>query len=130
MHMASLLGSYCVWHYTRAYRDLISIERNLLWFLFHFFSIPELSRTLFAPWRRLGEEYPSVFDTEEFFGALIINTLMRIIGISIRFIILTTGCVVLLLGTVLAGVALVVWTLLPLLIIFTFVTGVLLIFQW
>ena len=126
MQVASLVGNYFVWHYTRAYRELVHNERNILWFLFHFFSLPELTRTFFSPWKRLGEEYGSIFDTEEFFAALITNALMRIVGIVMRAIIIVAGCVTLVCATVLACIVLLVWTVLPFIIAFVFLTGMIL----
>lgn len=126
MQVASLLGNYFVWHYSRAYRELIHIERNILWFLYHFFSLPELTRTFFAPWKRLGEEPASIFDTEEFFSALIINTLMRIVGISMRLIIIVSGSIVLVIVALGSLLLLLVWTVLPFIIAFAFVTGIIL----
>src|SRR3990167_7732937 len=113
MQVASLVGNYFVWHYTRAYRELVHNERNILWFLFHFFSLPELTRTFFAPWKRLGENYGSIFDTEEFFAALITNSLMRIVGIVLRSIIIVAGSIVLVIALIVSFTALLVWTLLP-----------------
>lgn len=126
MQIATLVGNYFVWHYTRAYRELIHIEKNILWFLFHFFSLPELTRTLFSPWKRLGENYGSIFDTEEFFAALVTNSLMRIVGIVMRAIIIGAGSVVLIVTLVGSFIAVFVWTLLPLIIIFAFITGLVL----
>jgi len=126
MQVASLLGNYFVWHYSRAYRELIHIERNILWFLFHFFSLPELTRTFFAPWKRLGENYGSIFDTEEFFAAIVTNVLMRIVGIIMRAIIIVAGCVVLILATLSAVFLIIVWTVLPFIIVFAFVIGIIL----
>lgn len=128
MQTVSLLGNYFVWHYTRAYRELIHIEENILWFLFHFFSLPELTRTFFAPWKRLGENYGSIFDTEEFFAALVTNILMRIVGISMRIIIISAGCFVLIVASCGALLLLVLWTILPLLSVFAFITGSILTF--
>lgn len=126
MQLATLVWNYFVWHYTRAYRELIHIEKNLLWFLFHFFSLPELTRTFLAPWKRLGENYGSIFDTEEFFAALITNSLMRVVGIVMRALIIVAGCVVLATALVGSFIALLMWTVLPLVIIFAFITGVVL----
>lgn len=126
MQIATLVGNYFVWHYTRAYRELIHIEKNIFWFLFHFFSLPELTRTLFSPWKRLGENYGSIFDTEEFFAALVTNSLMRIVGIVMRAIIIGAGSIVLIIALVGSFIAAFVWTLLPLIIIFAFITGLVL----
>ena len=126
MQVATLVGNYFVWHYTRAYRELVHIEKNIIWFLFHFFSLPELTRTFLSPWKRLGENYGSIFDTEEFFAALITNVLMRIVGIVMRAIIIVVGIAVLSITLLGAAVMLLLWTLLPLVIVFAFITGIVL----
>lgn len=123
MHIASLFWDYLLWHYSRAYRELFHIERTILWFLYHFFSLPELIRTYFSPWKRLGEEYGSIFHPEAFFESLATNIIMRIVGIIMRTIVIVAGVVVIILAILFSILLVLIWTLMPLLVCFAFLTG-------
>lgn len=57
----------------------------------NFFSIGLLLRTFFAPWRRYNWRYPKGFDIVEFFNALISNFVSRILGVSMRIVLIIMG---------------------------------------
>src|SRR3989344_3793413 len=84
MSVISLLKSYIGWHYSLALEAWWLIYTNCLWFLFNFFSVSILIRTLFSPWRRLTESYPTSFAPGAAAEILIINLLMRAVGLVIR----------------------------------------------
>lgn len=119
---------YLRWHYTLAWRDLILISRNFLWFSYHFFSLPVLVRTLFAPWRRLNEAYPVGFDLGGFLSALFINMLMRLIGFWLRTIMIIVGLAVCLLLFLFSLAVFIVWLFLPFLLLTAMLLGLVLIF--
>lgn len=124
MTLVALVPTYFVWHYTRALADLVRLWTNFLWFAYHFFSVPLLARTLFAPWRRLGETRSRIFSLEDWGGALVVNTMMRLVGALIRSVIIVTGLAALVL-VVAAGVcSLVIWVLLPAGLLVLFIVGV------
>jgi hypothetical protein len=114
---------YLFWHYVLAWADWWRLYREVVLFTARFFSLATLVRTLFAPWRRLGEAYPEHFDPNAFFAALIVNTLMRGVGVLIRLILLFVGSCALLL-VILAGlISMVVWLALPVLVPILFIFG-------
>lgn len=121
--MLQFCFSYVLWHYTTAYRELYGVSKNFLWFLYHFFSIGVLGRTLFAPWQKLDEPYKKGFNIEAFFEVLILNTLMRLLGFFIRSFVIIIGSIVLICGSIVALATFAVWTLLPLIILFLFISG-------
>ena len=124
MNLVTFSITYIEWHYTRAIRNLLAAESNILAFLLNFFSIPVLAATLFTPWRRLGEERNKQgFDLEDLATVIVVNTLMRIVGFIIRFITITVGLVVLALALVVSFVLLVLWLLWPLVSFALFVNG-------
>jgi len=90
-------------------------------FVFSFFSIEALFNTLFAPWKRLGQTYSGGFDIEDFFGSIIINTLMRLLGFSIRFIVILLGLASTLIVGLLEVCLICIWILMPVLLPFVFV---------
>ena len=121
MHVFLALPYYLAWHYSEALNDMRRIWKNFFVFLFNFFSISLLIRTLFSPWHRMQENYTKI---EDFFGNLIVNTLMRIVGAVIRLIFIIMGVISLVLCAVLGLVALAFWLVLPFLLIYTFLQGI------
>lgn len=128
MLLLSITHDYFVWHYTRAFKELFGVWINLLWFVVHYFSITELLRSWFAPFKRITEERRRGFNFEDFAGYVIINILSRVVGAIIRTFILFAGLVSLV-GTIAAGfLVYVVWIFLPVLILATLVAGISLLF--
>lgn len=76
------------WLYSGGIKEFSKAWVNIHWFLYHFFSVPELIRTLFSPLKRLKESYRGGFDPEKFFSALAVNIIMRITGFITRLFIL------------------------------------------
>ena len=123
MNWLTFVPLYFQWHYTKGTKDLVAVWSNFLWFEFHFFSVPVMLKTLFVPFRRLGETYPKFIDFEEFFSALLVNTLMRIVGAVLRLCIIVVG---LLTWVILFGLGIAVfaaWLLLPALLVVMFING-------
>ena len=123
MPLLALPFSYLWWHYGLAWRDLAQIYSNFLWFTYHFFSLPVLVRTLFAPWKRLGEVYPDHFDLGATLATFFINSLMRVVGFLFRSIMLLVGVLVLFLVFIFGLIIFLIWLVLPVLITLIFLTG-------
>ncbi len=130
MKFVGLLPYYISWHYTQAVRNIISISRNIVWFLWHFFSINLLLSTLFLPWQKIQDDHVAEkFDFGGMLATFIINTLMRIAGALIRLFMIVVGAVAIL-GTLIAAcISLMVWLLLPVCAITAFCVGVAIIFN-
>jgi hypothetical protein len=109
----ALIPTYFIWHYTLAIADLKRIAKNILWFIFNFFSIEVLLGTLISPWKRLSKD---VDPHATFFTNLIINTLMRFVGLIIRSLTIIFGMATLMIVTVLIILGLLIWLLLPFLV--------------
>lgn len=121
--MISFVFSYFKWHYTRGFVDLYGLIRNFMWFVYHFFSIPVLTHTLFSPWERQGERYKKGFDVEGFFETFVINIIMRIVGFLLRSFVILTGILTLVVVFLLGIVALTIWPLIPVIIVVLFLSG-------
>ena len=95
MNPVAFVISYTKWHYSNALLDIIRVWGNFLWLSLHFFSTGTLLRTFFSPFMRMHEEYPGKgnFDPEYFAGTLVVNIIMRIVGILVRtiFIVLSVS---------------------------------------
>ncbi len=114
MPIALLIPEYFLWHYTTALRLCLNIATNFVWFVYHFFSMPVLFRTLFSPWHKIHEKYRSGFHPSSFAETFVINTIMRMVGFAVRAAVIIFGgglCIV----TVLFGLTLfLIWLALPL----------------
>lgn len=122
--MLGLCFSYFFWHYTRALAELLGICRNLLWFVYHFFSLGVLGKTLFSPWQKLDEPYKKGFRPSAFFETFVINIVMRIVGFLVRSFVIIFGATIWLIVLIAEAVFFLSWLLLPLVIVVFIVSGV------
>jgi hypothetical protein len=109
----SFFAAYVKWHYGRGLRELFGVAGNFLWFISHFFSFKLLVKTLFAPWKRLGENYEGGLDLKAFASTLVVNTLMRIVGFITRTLVLFVGSVSYILASVFSFFIFAIWVLAP-----------------
>lgn len=118
-----LIKNYIAWHYTQALVDLWHLTANMMWFLYHFFSMNILVRTLFARWRRLGEPLPSGFHPGRWLGSLFVNLMMRIVGFFARITLLSIGVISIILASIGALLVFLGWFFLPVILIGIFILG-------
>ncbi|HEY4496237.1 MAG TPA: hypothetical protein VJC04_02670 [Candidatus Paceibacterota bacterium] len=124
MKFPILATKYLVWHYSEALTDWWRIVGNFVWFFFHMFSIGLLSKTLFAPFKRLQEERKKgSLKFEDWGGAIIVNVLMRFVGFGVRTVIIAVGLIFILFTVVIGLMAFVLWLILPLGVAFLLVFG-------
>jgi hypothetical protein len=123
MNWVLIVPYYIRWHYSQALLDMEQNFRNFLKFIYNFFSIHLLLFSLFAPWERMNEGYAKGLDIEAFFGTLVTNTIMRIIGALVRTIVIIFGIIFLLLACICVVVATVTWLIMPAIIMFLFLFG-------
>jgi len=120
---------YLAWHYTFAIRDFFGIWGNMIWFTYQYFSIPILLKTLFSPFKRLKEYSKGGLDIGSFFEALVVNTIMRLVGFILRSVVILIGLISLSISILLGLAAFFLWLILPVLIIFLMITGLIGIFK-
>lgn len=128
MLLTTILHHYLLWHYSRAFLDLFHVWRNLLWFIIHFFSLPQLARSLIAPYRRITEERGETWSIEDLAGFVIIGMISRIIGFLIRTILIIFGTTTLLLGTLAGVLTFCFWVLAPAILLTSLLYGIRLLF--
>jgi hypothetical protein len=117
MSQKSFLVSYFAWHYAQAFAEIWNTCTNYIWAVWHFFSISILFKTFFAPWHKMDVEYGKGVSFDNFFGPLIVNTLMRLVGMILRTIIILVG-IVFILAIFIFGLAFTaVWIFLPVIIV-------------
>jgi hypothetical protein len=117
---------YLLWHYTQGLRELLHLYRNFVWFTNRFFSLRELTTSLFAPFKRITEERQERWSFEDLAGRLIINALSRLIGFSIRIVLIIAGLTVLLTISTTLLIVLATWFIAPALIVLGALYGLIL----
>lgn len=122
MNLALFFSDYFIWHYTRAFRDILYVWSNFFWFLTHFFSIPLLFRTLFSPFKRVTEEHDKP-GLEDYFATIVVNVVTRVVGFFARFFIILFGLLALLVWCAVLVCLMVFWVLAPLVIAYAFLYG-------
>lgn len=113
----SLFIAYIKWHYGQGLRELFGVAGNFLWFVVNFFSFKLLLKTLFAPWKRLGETYGGGLDLEAFASSLIVNGLMRAVGFVTKTIVLVVGLVTYILVIIFSLFIFIIWFFAPLILL-------------
>lgn len=124
MFFASIIRDYFVWHYTRAWWQMWGVWRNFLWVVIHFFSIPQLSRSLFSPFKRITEGRGNKFSLEDLATYVIVNLISRIIGAIVRIVIILIGLIALSLTVAGGFVAYLFWMVAPFAVIILFGSGI------
>ncbi|MEK7630713.1 MAG: hypothetical protein AAB417_01655 [Patescibacteria group bacterium] len=94
MNSALVVGEYLWWQYEAGLVLMLEAWMNVHWFLLHFFSVPELARSLFSPFHRMRERKKQGFDLEDIFEVFAINILMRFVGALVRLVFISAGLVV------------------------------------
>ena len=128
MTLFIFLGRYFAWHYTAGLFGCLRLLADFLWFVYHFFSIPVLGRTLFAPWRRLAESYREGFNPEQALEIFIVNVLMRTFGFVVRTIFLLVALTALAATFFLGLFVTLVFLFAPVIILGSFIIGFYLLF--
>lgn len=117
MRETTVFTAYLKWHYAEGLREMFAVFGNFLWFVSHFFSFKLLLRTLFKPWKRMGESYGDGLQLDKIASAFIVNTLMRVVGLVSRLIVLMVGFIAYIAILIFALVIFLIWLALPVLII-------------
>lgn len=125
--MFSLIPDYFYWHYVYGGKEVRNFFKNIVWFLWNFFSIELLLKTLFVPWQRLREDGRKG-DLWSYVEAFIITTLMRVIGAGMRTIFIAVGLVVISIILLIGIVISLVWFIIPLILVGALITGIIFLF--
>jgi hypothetical protein len=128
MLLLSVLQNYFLWHYTRAFKEMFHVWLNVLWFVIHFFSLPQLIHAWIAPFKRITERRQPGFNLEDWAGYLVINVMSRLVGALLRTVIILIG-LIFLTGSIMAGaVVYLLWVFMPLLLIGGLVSSISILF--
>ena len=112
------------WHFVEMPKFLLGVWKNYILFALNYFSLPDLLKSLFAPWRKYKWSYPKGFDVGEFFSTFISNSFSRLIGDLVRMVLIIIG-IAFQIFVILAGLFIfLLWILVP----FIIITGFLFVF--
>jgi len=123
MGFAVFVGEYIIWHYSKAFGDILELSRNFLWFGYHFFSFSLLLKTLFSPFYRIQEAYKGGLKLELLMESIVANTVSRIVGFIFRIFVIFSGIIFEVSVLVLSFMALMLWFFFPAVVAWLFVAG-------
>lgn len=127
MKTTLIILGYLKWHYGKALFSLTTIWKNFLIFTYNYFSITNLFKNFFDPWKRMSDPYPNKFNFKEYFYTFLANSIVRIIGILMRAVFMTIGLAFCIILALLYPLALIAWLCLPIILIYLICNGVFLI---
>jgi len=130
MKFLTTFFGYLKWHYGKALATTFTFWKNILVFLFNYFSIKNLVGNFFAPWKRLADNYPKKFNIKIYFFTFLVNTIMRIVGMFLRTIIIIVGLSVCVLYILCLPITLIFWLALPAIIIGLIIFGLILLISF
>ena len=104
------------WHYSEGVAFYIGRLIYSLKSIIHYFSLPVLLSSLFAPWKRLVDlEKRPGFDLSRAFAAFSFNMVSRGMGAVVRIVLFITGVFVLIFVAVFGGAGAIFWLVFPIL---------------
>ncbi|MBU0546560.1 MAG: hypothetical protein ABH876_00470 [Patescibacteria group bacterium] len=124
----NILYQWITWRFFEVPKKIIDAWENIFRFYMHYFSIPLLIKTLFAPWRQNYWSYEKNFDIVKYFDVLVSNLASRIIGFILRIGLIIIGLFVGLSVSALGIIALFLWLILPYILIIILCFGILILF--
>jgi hypothetical protein len=119
-----LVMSFFSWWYGRGWKTVIDSLKPRLQGMADAFSVRQLVRTWFAPWRRIMSEPGRSLDDK--MRAAVDNAFSRVVGFVVRSCVLIAACITLTVVAVLILLEIIVWPLLPLAIPGFLITGLVL----
>lgn len=118
-----LLASFFSWWYGNGWKQLFSGLGPRLVVVEETFSVKQLLRTLFAPWKKIIS-YPSD-NINEKFRAFVDNMFSRAVGFVVRFFVLLAALICIIATILLSLVEIILWPLMPVMVVALILYGVL-----
>jgi hypothetical protein len=129
MRIISIIFGYIKWHYSTAFISFTTVWKNILYFIFDFFSIRLVFKNFFDPWKRMSDPYPKSFSLKKYFYAFLTNIIVRIVGMIMRTAIIIVGLACSFTFILFYPLALIIWILMPFITLSLLGMGLLLIFK-
>lgn len=123
-----MIADYFIWQYRLAPRWLLGLFWNTQRFLYQFFSVPLMVRTLFAHWHRDAAAY-RLAGLQSIFITFAWNQISRAIGFIIRFCVLGIYLVLAAVAGIFSLLVFIIFILWPVLLAALIVVGIVLLVQ-
>jgi hypothetical protein len=127
--MANLFVELLFWYFVQTPKKILAAWANFLKFNLNFFSIGPLLKTLFSPWRQYYWTYGRGFDIGRYIQVFFSNIVTRLIGATIRSVVVVVGLLVEIFILAVGPVVLAVWFLLPVFCVWSVKTGITMLFS-
>lgn len=108
-----LIPLFLGWWYGPGWRDAATRLQNRIHATYLTFSVPMLTRTIFAPWRRITT--PPGSSLQDHMRAMVDNVVSRAVGSTVRIFTLIAAFAVMGFYGLVGGLLLLAWPILPLL---------------
>lgn len=113
--------AFLSWWYSKGWTELISKLIAFIDSIGQLFSVKILLKTLFDPWRRITST--GSIGISSYLHAAVDNTISRLVGLTVRLLVLTAGLLFSLVIIVVGCLVIIIWPLLPPAFILTIVLG-------
>ena len=118
------LALFLDWYFIELPKKISRIWLNFLWFINNYFSLIDLLKTFFFPWKGYYYSYrEGGFDPARWMGNLIFNTFSRFIGMILRLLVIILGIIAEIFIVILGILFFFSWAIFPVLLILSFLKG-------
>lgn len=114
---------YLSWHYSRAFKHVLDIYKNVMFFSLNFFSIKTLFSTIFRPFKSPIEVKKSKNKDDANSEIAIVTFLMVCLGLFVRTATIITGILFAILVFFFWAIVFVFWAVLPIVLMFLLFAG-------
>ena len=116
----NIVSLWLTWHFYEMPKFLIGVWKNYILFVSNYFSLTDLLKSFFAPWRRYSWRYPKGFDVGGWISAFLSNVFSRFMGALMRIVLILLGIISQILVVVFGLVLILLWLVVPFIVIFGF----------
>ncbi len=120
----NIVFKWVFWHFIEVSKVIILGWGNFLKFNLVYFSVGDLIKSLFAPWRGDVGNYGRGFDAKRYFETFFSNMISRVLGAIVRLVIIAVGLAMQVLIFFAGLFVLIIWICLPGLVVAGFFTAI------
>ena len=113
----NILFAWISWHFYDVPKFILKTWRNYLAFNLNYFSVLQLLKTLFSPWRQYKWSYGRGLDIPRYFEAFFSNLIFRILGAIVRSVLVLIGLSIEIFIIFIGFIIFLGWFILPILLI-------------